>query len=66
MDTTTQTAKPQEARIPGESCDCPCRGRITCAGCEGLFPEKALNYRSGDPLCVNCQDRHDDSNRRQR
>ena len=26
-----------------------------CAGCEGQFPESALNYSSGDPFCANCQ-----------
>ena len=30
----------------------------TCAGCDGSFPERALNYSSGDPFCANCQERY--------
>ena len=27
----------------------------TCAYCEGAFPERALDYSSGDPACRACQ-----------
>ena len=26
----------------------------TCVGCEGEFPESALNYSNGDGNCANC------------
>ena len=31
------------------------KGMGTCAFCWGSFPEYALNYSSGDPACMSCQ-----------
>ena len=42
-------------RIVQEELEAQNEGKQQCAWCEGMFPESAMNWQSGDPACASCQ-----------